>query len=110
MRQHSGSASLQHCPSSSSVLVWLVSADAVLTIAFTTAPVNQPFDVVILNGHIIDGSGNPWYAGDIGIRADRIAAIGNLKGAGSKTRPLTHADWSSHPALLTCLGNLRRRC
>ena len=44
----------------------------------------QPFDVVILNGHIIDGSGNPWYAGDIGIRADRIAAIGNLKGAAAK--------------------------
>ena len=38
----------------------------------------QPFDVVIRNGHIIDGSGSPWYSGDIGIRSGRIAAIGQL--------------------------------
>jgi N-acyl-D-amino-acid deacylase len=38
----------------------------------------QPFDIVIRNGHIIDGTGSPWYSGDIGIRAGRIAAIGQL--------------------------------
>jgi N-acyl-D-amino-acid deacylase len=38
----------------------------------------QTFDIVIRNGHIIDGSGSPWYSGDIGIRAGRIAAIGQL--------------------------------
>jgi dihydroorotase/N-acyl-D-amino-acid deacylase len=37
------------------------------------------FDIVIVNGHIIDGTGSPWYSGDVGIRAGRIAAIGNLK-------------------------------
>jgi dihydroorotase/N-acyl-D-amino-acid deacylase len=42
------------------------------------------FDVVIVNGHIMDGSGSPWYAGDIGIRDGRIAAIGNLAEARSK--------------------------
>jgi dihydroorotase/N-acyl-D-amino-acid deacylase len=36
------------------------------------------FDVVITNGHIIDGTGSPWYSGDIGIRDGKIAAIGNL--------------------------------
>jgi N-acyl-D-amino-acid deacylase len=36
------------------------------------------FDVIIKNGRIIDGSGNPWYSADVGIRGDRIAAIGNL--------------------------------
>ena len=41
----------------------------------------QPFDIVIRNGHIIDGSGSPWYSGDIGIRAGRIAAIGRLANA-----------------------------
>lgn len=49
------------------------------------APSVQPFDVMILNGKIIDGSGNPWYSGDIGIRGDRIAAIGKLQGAQAKT-------------------------
>jgi dihydroorotase/N-acyl-D-amino-acid deacylase len=39
-----------------------------------------PYDIVITNGHIIDGTGSPWYSGQIGIRAGRIAAIGNLDG------------------------------
>src|ERR1700720_2096800 len=38
----------------------------------------QSFDLVITNGHIIDGSGSPWYSGDVGIRDGRIVAIGNL--------------------------------
>src|SRR6266852_8208654 len=41
-----------------------------------------PFDIVIINGHIIDGTGSPWYSGDIGIRGGKIAAIGNLSDAG----------------------------
>jgi len=44
-----------------------------------------PFDVIIKDGHILDGSGGPWYAADIGIRHDRIAAIGNLAGAQART-------------------------
>src|SRR5271170_3223816 len=39
----------------------------------------EPFDIVIVNGHIIDGTGSPWYSGQIGIRAGHIAAIGNLE-------------------------------
>src|SRR5436853_3466588 len=39
------------------------------------------FDLVITNGHIIDGTVSPWYSGDVGIRAGKIAAIGNLAGA-----------------------------
>ncbi len=42
------------------------------------------FDLVITNGHIIDGTGSPWYSGDIGIRDGRIAAIGNLAAAPRK--------------------------
>src|SRR5258708_21176090 len=38
----------------------------------------QSFDIVIINGHIIDGTGSPWYSGDIGIRAGKIASIGDL--------------------------------
>ena len=41
----------------------------------------DPFDIVIHNGHIIDGTGSPWYAADLGIRAGHIAAIGQLAGA-----------------------------
>jgi dihydroorotase/N-acyl-D-amino-acid deacylase len=44
----------------------------------------QPYDVVIRNGHIIDGTGSPWYGGDIGVRGGKIAAIGRLEGAAAK--------------------------
>jgi len=42
------------------------------------------FDLVITNGHIVDGTGSPWYSGDVGIRDGRIAAIGNLSAAARK--------------------------
>lgn len=42
------------------------------------------YDIVIRHGHIIDGTGSPWYAGDIGIRDGRIAAIGDLSKAHAK--------------------------
>jgi len=39
---------------------------------------NGPYDIVIKNGRMIDGSGNPWVSGDVAIIADRIAKIGEL--------------------------------
>lgn len=41
----------------------------------------ETYDVLIKNGQIVDGSGNPGFVGDIGIRADTIAAIGDLADA-----------------------------
>ncbi|HBE39638.1 MAG TPA: hypothetical protein DDW27_00220 [Bacteroidales bacterium] len=38
----------------------------------------QSYDIIIENGKIIDGSGNPWYYGDLGIINDRIETIGCL--------------------------------
>ena len=35
----------------------------------------KPYDIVITNARIVDGTGNPWYYGDVGIRGDRIAII-----------------------------------
>ncbi len=34
-----------------------------------------PYDIVIANGHVIDGTGNAWFAADVGIRGDRIARL-----------------------------------
>ena len=36
------------------------------------------YDIIIKSGRIIDGSGNPWYRADLGIKGDRIAEIGDL--------------------------------
>jgi N-acyl-D-amino-acid deacylase len=44
----------------------------------------QPFDLLIANGRIVDGSGAPWSVGDVGIRGDRIAAVGHLRGLTAK--------------------------
>jgi len=38
----------------------------------------QPYDLIIRSGHIVDGTGSPWYSGDIAIQAGRVAAIGHL--------------------------------
>jgi N-acyl-D-amino-acid deacylase len=43
------------------------------------------YDVLIRNGQIIDGSGSPAFKGDIGIMADTIAVIGDLKNAKGRT-------------------------
>lgn len=40
-----------------------------------------PFDVVIQNGRVMDGSGNPWIRGDVGIRGGEIVAVGALRAA-----------------------------
>jgi N-acyl-D-amino-acid deacylase len=42
------------------------------------------YDVIIRHGHIIDGTGNPWYAADLAVKGDRIAAIGDLHDAHGK--------------------------
>src|SRR5712691_772910 len=44
------------------------------------------FDILIQGGRIVDGSGNPWYYADLGITADRIAAIGPLSSADARHR------------------------
>lgn len=41
----------------------------------------ETFDILIKNGQIADGSGQPLYLGDIGVNADTIAALGTLDNA-----------------------------
>jgi dihydroorotase/N-acyl-D-amino-acid deacylase len=47
------------------------------------------YDVVIANGRIVDGTGNPWFYGDVAIRGDRIVAVsrgGTLAGRPARRR------------------------
>ena len=61
------------------------------------------FDLVITNGHIIDGTGSPWYSGDVGIKDGKIAAIGNLAGA-SRTRTIDAQGKVVAPGFIDMLG------
>lgn len=43
-----------------------------------------PYDLILTGGWIVDGSGNPRYAGDVAVTGDHIAAVGYLRGAQSR--------------------------
>jgi N-acyl-D-amino-acid deacylase len=61
------------------------------------------YDILIRGGHILDGSGNPWYAGDIAIRGDRIVALGRLPGAHAK-RVIDASGMIVAPGFIDMLG------
>ena len=67
------------------------------------APAAQTFDLVIANGRVVDGTGAPWFRGDVGITGDRITAIGNLSGAGAATR-IDAAGQVVAPGFIDLLG------
>jgi N-acyl-D-aspartate/D-glutamate deacylase len=65
-----------------------------------------PYDVIVRHGKIVDGTGNPWFYGDVAIQGDRITEIGPVKGeaqrvidaAGLVVAPgfidiHSHSDW-----------------
>jgi N-acyl-D-amino-acid deacylase len=63
-------------------LAFLTSCAAALAAVMTLsahALQSRPFDIVILGGRVIDGTGAPWVRADLGIRGDRIEAVGALK-------------------------------
>lgn len=44
----------------------------------------QTYDLIILNGKLVDGSGNPWYYADVAIQNGKVVRVGNLKDVTSK--------------------------
>jgi len=62
-----------------------ISAVALLVVCVSTPLLAQErYDVLIRNGRILDGTGNPWFRGDVAIRGERIAAVGDLSGASGR--------------------------
>src|SRR5260370_11306423 len=82
----------------------LVSSNALLAQgAANSAASPEQFDIVIVNGHIIDGTGSPWYSAQIGIRGGRVAAIGNLEGASRRQTIDAHGKVVA-PGFIDMLG------
>lgn len=63
---------------------------AILVSAAVAAPSAQPgggdavYDLVIRNGRVLDGMGNPWIRADVAIREGRFVAIGRVPGRGRR--------------------------
>jgi N-acyl-D-amino-acid deacylase len=85
----------------------LISALAIISLLAAADLVAQSstaaFDLVITNGHIIDGTGSPWCSGDVGIRDGKIAAIGNLS-ASPRNRTIDAAGEVVAPGFIDLLG------
>ena len=61
------------------------------------------YDILIQNGRIIDGTGNPWYVGDIAITDGRIVAVGKIPG-GSAKRVIEARGMVVSPGFIDMLG------
>ena len=54
---------------------------AALLILASPLGAQDSYDLIIRNGKVLDGTGNPWFYADVAIRGDRIAAVGDLSSA-----------------------------
>ena len=88
-----------------SALLWFIGMATASAAGAATLKDSPPpsFDLIIEHGHVIDGTGAPWYAADVGIRAGRIAAIGRLDQASAKQR-INAAGRVVAPGFIDMLG------
>src|SRR5580693_2011782 len=70
---------------------------------FDQGSLAQSYDVLIRNGHVVDGTGSPWYAADVAIRDGHIAAIGHLDAATAK-QTIDAAGMVVAPGFIDMLG------
>jgi len=61
------------------------------------------YDVVIRNGRIVDGTGAPWFRGDVAIKGDRIAAVG-VVADGDGSPSIDAANLMVAPGFIDLLG------
>jgi len=90
------------------ILNRIVAATALLALAcpcalFSQSSQGNAYDLIIKNGRIIDGSGNPWVSGDVAIIGDRIAKIGKLDSSSAK-RVIDAHELVVAPGFIDMLG------
>jgi N-acyl-D-amino-acid deacylase len=77
---------------------------ATLLAGCATMPNPKPMlDLKITNGRIVDGTGAPWFRGDVGIDGDTIVAIGDLRDTPAQTTLDAH-DLLVSPGFIDLLG------
>jgi dihydroorotase/N-acyl-D-amino-acid deacylase len=83
---------------------WLGYVAAILLAVPAFAAPEAPYDLVIRNGRIIDGTGSPWYGGDVAIRDGRIAVIGMVPGNVPAKRTIDAGGKVIAPGFIDMLG------
>src|SRR5258707_1081124 len=67
-----------------SIALGLLATVLVSSLPSVSSAAPPEYDLIIRNGRVIDGSGRPGFNADVAIKDDRIARIGNLRGARAK--------------------------
>ncbi len=63
----------------------IAAALSTLTVLSARQQTPQPFDILITNARIVDGTGGPAVRGSVGVRGGRIAAVGQVSGSATRT-------------------------
>src|SRR5256885_249887 len=63
--------------SSAALVIWIL-------VALSISSAAAEYDVLIRNAKVIDGTGNPWFYGDVAVKGDRIAQVGRIEGTGKR--------------------------
>ncbi|HLF82874.1 MAG TPA: D-aminoacylase [Blastocatellia bacterium] len=78
----------------------------VLVATLLTPPLEaqvEAYDIIIMNGRIVDGTGNPWFYGDVAIRRDRIVKVGRV-GPARAVRRIDARGMIVAPGFIDMLG------
>ena len=76
---------------------------ATMSCTTTTPPPSPSLDLKITNARILDGTGAPWFRGDVGVRGDTIVAIGDLREVGARST-IDAGDRMVSPGFIDLLG------
>ena len=92
----------------SSFILGATIAVAAMTVTSIACSGNEPeperaYDVIIVGGRVVDGTGAPWFRADVGVMGDRIAAIGDLSEAPAESR-IDAAGLVIAPGFIDMLG------
>jgi N-acyl-D-amino-acid deacylase len=82
---------------------WLAMLPLCLLALAPPPPSDEPFDLLITGGRVVDGSGAPWFSADVGVRGGKIAAVGVLAGRPAK-RTIDATGMLVTPGFIDLLG------